>query len=104
MFYKNKKTSEVVELIYSDSKYCIYVPLAEIEALEGELNGTIFYGNKTKFKKEWDKFKTNALGLEKEAVDSIVSTYLFDKPKLKDPEKLDELVILTQSFYEYSRA
>lgn len=101
MFYKNNKTKEVVELIYSDNLYCIYVPLEEIVNIEGELNGTIFYGNKDKFKKEWSKAKKiDCLPLEEEAVKSIISTFLFDKRKFFHDDKLDDLVVLTQHLYE----
>mgnify|MGYP000013993406 FL=1 len=101
MFYKNNKTKEVVELIYSDNLYCIYVPLHEIENVEGELNGTIFYGNKDKFKKEWKKDKKVTIApLEQEAVKSIISTFLFDKKRFSFDDKLDELVVLTQHLYE----
>lgn len=101
MFYKNNKTKEIVELIHSDNEFCIIVPLHEIENVEGELNGTIFYGNKDKFKKEWSKAKkVKALPLEKEAVDSIVSTFLFDRRRMMDESKLDELIVLTQHLYD----
>lgn len=101
MFYKNNKTKEIVELIHSDSEFCIIVPLHEIENVEGELNGTIFYGNKDKFKKEWSKAKkVKTQPLEKEAVDSIVSTFLFDRRRMMNEDKLDELIVLTQHLYE----
>lgn len=101
MFYKHNKTKEVVELIYSDNLYCVIVPLEEIMATEGELNGTIFYGNKDKFKKVWSKAKKiKATPLEDEAKKSIISTFLFDKRRLADENKLDELIVLTQHLYE----
>ena len=101
MFYKNKKTNEIVELIYSDSSYCLYVPLEQIENVESELDGVIFYGNKDKFKKTWKKAKkVNVEGLEQPAIESIIATFLFDKHRFTNEEKVDELVVLTQQIYE----
>lgn len=105
MFYKNKKTNDVVELIYSDNEYCIYVPEEEIKNVEGELNGSIFFGNKDKFKQSFKKAKkVTTQPLEEPAVESIVSTFLFDKRRFKNDEKLDELVVLTQHLYESKEA
>jgi len=102
VFYKNKKTNKIVELIYSDNAFCIVVPMEEIVQVEGELNGSIIYGTKREFKKDWKKFKTDVKGLEEEAVKSIISTFLFDKNRFKNDEKLDELVVMTQHLYEES--
>lgn len=102
MFYKNKQTSEVVEMIHSDNEFCIYVPLTEIEALEGELNGNIFYGNKKAFKREWKKVKGEFTTLEAEAKESIISTFLFDRRRLKSEQGLDDLVVQTQVLYNHS--
>jgi hypothetical protein len=101
MFYKNKKTNEVVELIYSDNEFCIYVLEDEIKNVKSELNGNIFYGNKNKFKQMFKKDKkVTTQPLESEAVDSIVSTFLFDRKRLKTDSGLDELVVLTQAIHE----
>ena len=100
MFYKNKKTGKVVELIYSDSSYCIIVPLEDITNVEGELNGSIVYGTKKDFKNDWKKFKTDVEGLEQEAIESVIATFLFDKRRFTNDEKVDELVVLTQQIYE----
>jgi hypothetical protein len=101
MFYQNKKTKEIVELIYSDNDFCIYVPAKEIEEVATELNGNIINGNKNIFKKYFKKFKKCTIEpLEREAVDSIVSTYLFDKKRLNTTNGTDELVVLTQLIHE----
>ena len=99
MHYINNKTKEIVELIYSDNEFCLYVPQVEIDSTEGELNGNIFYGNKDKFKKTFKKYKKEATLLETELKDSIISTFLFDKKRLRDDKKADELIVLTQHLY-----
>jgi tRNA G10 N-methylase Trm11 len=101
MFYQNKQTKELVELIYSDNTFCIYVSAKEIEDVSSELNGNMLQGNKGNFKKYFKKVKKcDIQPLEKEAIDSIVSTYLFDKKRLSTEKGMDDLVVLTQTLHE----
>jgi hypothetical protein len=100
MFYKNLKTGEIGELIYSDNEFCIYVSLEEIEKLEGELNGQIFYGNKKTFKKSWKKAKVTCPGLEDETKKQIIDIFLYDRSHLQDENYTDRLILQTQLMYQ----
>ena len=58
MLYVNKKSKEVVELLYSDSKMCVYVSSRDNldKSGEGEIGeGIVFKGNKKTFKRFFKK-------------------------------------------------
>ena len=102
MFFRNKKTAELSELIYSDQNFCVYVPLLEdldSDAESHEIEGKIFYGTKKDFKKYWIKSKkTNLIPLDMDIVDEIVKTIKFDSTRLT--EDLDNLILETDILYE----
>ena len=58
MLYVNKKTKEVVELLYSDNKMCVYVSSKEKLDSQGDGivgEGIVFKGNKKSFKRFFKK-------------------------------------------------
>lgn len=85
MLYINKKTKEVVELLYSDSKMCIYVSAKENldntgEGVIGE--GIVFKGTKKSFKQYFKKASTKIssayIELDEDAKDEVYSICLGD--------------------------
>lgn len=101
MFFRNKKTKELVELIYSDQHFCVYVPINEgldPEQESHEIEGKIFYGTKKEFKNYWVKSKkTNLLPLDIDLAYEIVRTIKFDTTRLH--EDLDNLILETDILY-----
>ena len=85
MLYTNRKSGEVVELLYSDNKMCVYVSskLNVDETGEGEVGeGIIFKGNKKSFKlffkKANKKVEREYQELDEAAKDEVYSICLGD--------------------------
>ena len=95
MFYKNKNSKEIAELIYSDSNYCIYVPVNEKNL--NIIDGRIFFGNKKLFKKNWKKIKkVSYKKIDLELKIEIIKEIMLVKHKLMNEKELDDLIIQSQ--------
>jgi len=85
MLYVNKKTKEVVELLYSDSKMCVYVSSKENldNTGEGEIGeGIVFKGTKKTFKRYFKKANSTITSeyqeLDEAAKDEVYAICLGD--------------------------
>lgn len=90
MYYKHKKTNQLVDLIYSDNLLCVIIELEnDLESYDLS-KGKVFNGNKRDFKNHFQKAnqkdleKANIILPPKRLVDDVKTQILESKGFIKE--------------------